>query len=210
MSLLQLTQLLTRPTASPQIGLREFDGGAMYETPYVGNRATLNTFHWQSLTSNFTLQNVTTVQPAFNATTNGAITVPGNTSFFFEGVYLITNTGTTSHTWSILFGGTATLNQGSMIVSGLSATGSAPAAGSLQGYTTTLGTALVVTAASVSATENVTVFIEGRVNINAGGTFIPQLQLSAAPGGTQTMLAGSLFAMWPLGPGQPTFVGQWS
>src|SRR5208337_4301803 len=60
------------------------------------------------LAADYTLTDSNAAQAAFNATANGAYTVLGNTTYEFEAVYLITNTGTTSHTWSVLFGGTAT------------------------------------------------------------------------------------------------------
>lgn len=162
-----------------------------------------------SLTSNFTLANVATAQQALNASANGAVSLGAGTAWFFDASYLITNTGITSHTWAVLFGGTATLTSGTMQAIAVSSTSSAVAATS-QGYTTTLGTALVVTAASVSATENVTIFLYGRVNINAAGTFIPQVQMSVASAGVQTMLAGSFFRIWPAGPASVQTNGQWS
>jgi hypothetical protein len=212
MSLLQFTQKLVNPTAAPVIGQREFDGASMYETPYVGGRTAVVMQHYIRQVSNFTLQNVNTAQQAFSVTgaTNGTLTLPGNTGYQFDAIYLITNTGTTSHQWGVLFGGTATLTSGTMVTAGQSAASSAPAAGSFQGFTSTLGTSLVSTPASLSATENVCIFIEGMLVTNAGGTFIPQLQLSAAPGGTQTMLAGSFFSIWPIGIDSVPFVGQWS
>lgn len=164
-----------------------------------------------SQASGYTLSDVNTAQKAFNASTNGALAVAPSTAYLFEAAYFITNTGTTSHTWAALFGGTATFAAGSIVMaSGLSATGAAPATGSLQGYTTTPGTAMVCTAASISATENVTIFLNGRLNIDAAGTLIPQVKLSAATTGTEVMLAGSYFRIWPIGPSNIATVGPWS
>ena len=51
----------------------------------------------------------------------------------------------------------------------------------------------------------------GTVSINAGGTFTPQYQLSAAPGGAYSTVAGSYFAIWPIGTaGANTSVGPWA
>lgn len=180
-----------------------------------GGLGTTDLAQFISLTSNFVLTDVNTAQKAFNATqsggTAGQLQLLGNSAYLFEAAYFITNTGITSHTWSVLFGGTATFNAGcTVMASGLSATAAAPAAGSLQGYTTTPGTAMVVTAAQTSATENVTVFLNGRLNINAAGSLIPQLQLSAATGGTETMLAGSYFRIWLIGPANVVSGGPWS
>jgi alcohol dehydrogenase (cytochrome c) len=43
------------------------------------------------------------------AEATGAVTVAASTSYFIEGCYYITNTGTTSHTWGVLFAGAATI-----------------------------------------------------------------------------------------------------
>lgn len=47
--------------------------------------------------------------------------------------------------------------------------------------------------------------------INAGGTFIPQYQLSAAPGGAYTTAIGSYFLIYPIGAaGNNTNIGTWA
>lgn len=151
------------------------------------------------LATNFGLQNVNTAQKAFNlgSSTNGAFNVLGGTTYAFEACYNITNTGTTSHTWATLFGGTATFTVFQYQVFGNSVgTANTAAAGGLSGFCTSASTAVVCTAASVSATEQVTVEIVGYFKVNAAGTIIPQVQLSAAPGGAQTMLAGSFIRFW--------------
>jgi hypothetical protein len=164
----------------------------------------------QSISANYTLANVATVQQALNGTTNGAITLPANSSYLIEGNFTITNTGTTSHTWAILFGGSATLTSGRItaIVTAAGASSAITAANIC--HTTTLGTALVVTAASVSATENVDIMFYGAVRINAAGTFIPQVQLSVATGTAATMLANSYILLTPFGAGSAQSLGNWS
>jgi len=162
-----------------------------------------------SLSADFTLSNVATAQAAFNATTNGAITLPGSSSYLLEANYTITNTGITSHTWAVLFGGTATLTSGRITAVALSNTSSAVGAAQI-GHTTTLGTAFVVTAASTSATENVNIVLYGTVRINAAGTFIPQLQLSAATGTAAVMKANSYIKLTPFGANTATNLGNWS
>lgn len=164
-----------------------------------------------ALSANFTLSNVATAQQVFNATANGALTLPAASSYFFEANYLITNTGTTSHTWAVLFGGTATLTSGAMTAVALSTTAAATMTTALTSYTTTLGTALVVDpAGSTSATENVNIFLTGVVRINAAGTFIPQIKLSAASGVAPVMLANSYITLTPFGTNTATTLGNWS
>ena len=45
----------------------------------------------------------------------------------------------------------------------------------------------------------ITVRVKGTVSVNAGGTFNPQYQTDAAPGGAYTVAIGSSFKIWPIG-----------
>lgn len=150
----------------------------------------------------------TTANQVFNATTNGTITLPAATSYQFDFTYLITNTGTTSHTWATQFGGSASLTSIAYRVQSISTVGNVLGAVS-QIYATSNGVT-VVTAASTSATENLIISGSGIVRINAAGTFIPQLQTSATPGGTQTILTNSFFRMSPFASNTVGFMGPWT
>lgn len=161
-----------------------------------------------SQVSGYTLTNTGSAVQAFNASTNGALNVPAATSFLLDFTYLITNTGTTSHTWATLFGGSATLTSIAYRALSVSATSNALTAPS-QIYATA-ATALVVTAASTSATENVIISGSGVVRINAAGTFIPQVQPSAATTGTATMLANSFIRLTPFASNTVGFMGNWT
>lgn len=147
---------------------------------------------------------------------NGAITLPIGT-FFFEANYYLTNTGTTSHTWATLFGGTATFNAAGTGYQGFgnsSGTANAAATGGLSGFIvgSSMSTAIVLTAASTSATEQVAIQLAGTLSVLAGGTLIPQMKASARPGASGTPgvvhKAGSFFRIWQV----PTLgtQGNWS
>lgn len=202
-------------------GAVEFDGTAFYATPAASTREQLDAEQFilavaDSATYNNTGLDTNTAAPVFTSTTtpgvtNGAVTLIAGKTYFFEGQYILTNTGTTSHTWAILFAGTATLTNIAYSVFGLSSTASTPATGGLTGWAS-VATAIVVTAASTSATENVTIQFTGQLTVNAGGTFIPQMQASARPGASGTpgviIKRGSFFRIWQMsGAG---FVGNWS
>lgn len=164
-----------------------------------------------SLASDYSLSNVATAQKSFGATANGAITLPASSAYLLEFLYVIANTGTISHTWSVLFGGTATLTSGLLDVTGRSGiTSAATLTADASAYTTALGSALVVTSASTSATEQVVLRGRGAVRINAGGTFIPQIQLSAATGVAALMKAGSYISLTPFGANTATNLGAWT
>lgn len=148
------------------------------------------------LSADATGTNVNTAQSVFP--TNGTFTAQDRTTYCFEAVYIITRAaGVTSHTTAVLFGGTATLTSIDYLAEASTTTGNALAATSH--ITGSAATAVTVTAASTSATENLRVRLNGVVRFNVGGTFIPQFQFSAAPGGAPTIKRGSYFQMLPLG-----------
>lgn len=162
-----------------------------------------------STTADYTLTAGSSAQKCFNGSTNGAVTVPASMSYYFEWVVALTNAGTTSHTWGLLFGGTATLTSGNGVGTGETATSNALTAVSTI-YSTTLGTVLVLTAASTSATENAIMTYRGVIRINAGGTLIPQIKASADPVGASKVLANSHFRMTPIGSDTAASLGPWS
>jgi hypothetical protein len=126
-----------------------------------------------------------------------------------EGVYYITRVaGTTSHTLSTLFALGGTLTSIAYTAETTSTTGNA--LGAVSRIYATGATATAVTAASTDATENITVTIRGIVRTNAAGTFCPQIQYSAIPGGVPTILANSFFKLTPIGNNTVATVGNWS
>lgn len=162
-----------------------------------------------STTADYTLTNNGSAEKCFNGSSNGQLTVPASTSWYFEWLVALTNTGTTSHTWGLLFGGTATLTSGMGIGTGETATSNALTAPSTI-YSTTLGSVLVLTAASTSATENAILTYRGIIRINAGGTLIPQIKPSAATTGTAKVLANSHIRLTPFASDTVAFLGAWT
>jgi len=179
---------------------------------YLQNNAIADAEQYCILAADYTLTDSNSAQKAFNTSTNGAISLEAGKTYFIEFNYNITNTGTTSHTWATAFGGTATFSTGSsyQVFGVTGTTASTPASGGLSGFiaSTTLSTAVVCTAASTSATEQVSIEGTGVIVCNAAGTLIPQVKLSAATGGTEVMKAGSFFRVWETA-GTGT-VGNWS
>lgn len=143
------------------------------------------------------------------------LTVSSNTVYAFEMVYGIARTvGTSTHNFSLLFGGTASVHN---IMYNVKTTSSStnsnttPAAvGNIADFTvTTAGAQALFTGFTTTIYMNI--LIKGTVAINAGGTFIPQYQLSAAPGGTYITLGGSYMQFYPIGPyaAADISVGNW-
>jgi hypothetical protein len=125
-----------------------------------------------------------------------------------EAVYYITRAvGTNSHTLSTLFALGGSLTSIAYIAETTSTTGNV--LGTVSRIYGTAATALAVTAASTSATENITVVIRGIVRTNTAGSFTPQIKYSSAPGGAPTVLANSWFQLTPIGNNSVTNVGNW-
>jgi hypothetical protein len=153
--------------------------------------------------------NVNTVQSILGV----GVTLVGSTVYQFEAVYPISKTaGTTSHSIGLSFGGTATLNNIGYDVTGLfkstGFTGVTPP--DVKEYIQTAANT-TVTATTTGASVQFIGLLKGTVSVNAGGTFIPQYTLSAAPGGAYTTALGAYFKISPLGAsGANTSIGTWA
>lgn len=141
-----------------------------------------------------TLTNPATSAVSIFTAAQDTFTAEANTTYLME-MYLSLTTGATSHTTSLVFGGAATLTSISYTSNAASA-----AAGTLAALQTIEGeaaTAVVITAASTAVRTKVQV--KGSVQINAAGTFIPQILFSADPTGTLSVNIGSYFLLVPIG-----------
>ncbi len=154
--------------------------------------------------------NVNTAQAVLGV----GITLAANTVYAFEIVCALTKTaGATSHTIGMSYGGTATLNN--IQINGTYISAQVPSAPPTGGVATNAviaaATNLTLTSAITSTTNTWSGVFKGTVSINAGGTFIPQYTLSAAPGGAYTTVAGSYMIIYPIGTvGANTNIGGWA
>lgn len=154
--------------------------------------------------------NVSTAQNVFGV----GVTLAGSTVYAFEALCILSKTsGTTSHTVAVGFAGTATTNNILYIING-TLTGSATNTndGSPNTCNAINTAASTVTSVAIStATSSFRARLFGTVSINAGGTFIPQYTLSAAPGGAYSTVAGSYIKFTPIGAaGSASSQGTWS
>lgn len=166
------------------------------------------------LDSNLAGANVNTAQSVFGV----GVTLAGSTVYGFDAVYAFTKSaGATSHGFQLNFGGTASINN----VGYLTSVAYSPTSLTTAPTTSTSGnfvqmfpqviTAVTVITPIASATSNLTISLKGTVSINAGGTFIPQYTLSAAPGGAYSTVAGSYIKFTPIGAaGSASSQGTWS
>ena len=194
---------------TPAAGAFEYDGVVFYGSPQSNQRGVIAAEQFIALTAGYAGADSASAQKVFNGSTNGAVTLAASTTYMMEGVYYITRAaGTTSHTLSTLFALGGTLTSIAYTAETTSTTGNS--LGAVSRIYATAATGTVVTAASTSATENITVTIRGIVRTNTAGTFTPQIQYSAAPGGAPTILTNSFFKLTPIGNNTVATVGNWS
>lgn len=193
---------------TPVAGAMEYDGRVIYATPQGAQRGVVPGAQFFRLNSGLAGANVNTAQNVFGV----GVTLSASTVYAFESVIAISKSaGTTSHTTTPSFGGTATLNNISYLQqSAPNSTSFATLTATNSCYVTS-ASGVATSGANTSASLFVLIAIRGTVSINAGGTFIPQYTCSAAPGGAYTTVEGSYFMIYPIGAsGANTSVGTWA
>jgi hypothetical protein len=209
MSILALTSDTLIGTAAA--GNIEYSSPIFTGTPIGTQRGIVPTQQYYRLNSAVVGGNVTTAQSIFGV----GVTLSSGTVYEFEmNVVFTKSAGTTSHTFGFGFAGTASLNNILYLGIGnafLSST-SGPAYGiTTYGVYATTASNTASNMQTVSAAASWSIVIKGTVSVNAGGTFIPQYTLTAAPGGAYTVYAGSFIRIAPVSAsGSNTSVGAWA
>lgn len=215
--------VLTSDTlASPATaGAIEYTSPVIYATPVGVQRGLIPNLQFYRLDSAYAGANATGAQGVFGVGTGGTgigVTLSSSTVYAFESrIALSKSAGATAHTIGLGYGGTATLNNiatwNDATQSTTSFTNLTPIAGvgNLDSTFVNSASNTQITASVAAASSFVWIKITGTVSINAGGTFVPQYTLSAAPGGAYSTVAGSYFYIYPIGAsGAAINVGTWS
>jgi len=194
---------------TPAAGNIEYSSPIFTGTPIGTQRGIVPTQQYYRLNSANVGANATGAQSIFGV----GVTLSASTVYEFEIlVPLSKSAGTTSHTVALGFGGTASINN----IAYQAYNSLSPTAFSTVEQTTTASfiqtaTSSVLTGASTSAFRSYVFLMKGTVSINAGGTFIPQYTLSAAPGGAYSTAIGSFIRIAPVSAsGSNTSVGAWA
>jgi hypothetical protein len=206
MSILVLTSDTLAVT--PAAGQIEYSSPIFAATPIGTQRGIVPTQQYYRLNSAVVGADVSTAQSIFGV----GVTLSASTVYEFEIVAALAKTaGATSHTIALGFGGTATINNILWEQKAEQFNAALPNTSSVTGAVSNSASSLVVTSAVATATTTFVTVIKGTVSINAGGTFIPQYTLSAAPGGAYTTQIGSYMNINPIGAsGANTSVGAWA
>jgi hypothetical protein len=159
------------------------------------------------LSANYTLANVLTAVPLFNATAAGALTVAAATTYFFEAEFDITGLSGSAHTISFTLGGTATYTSVKYVAHRVDTSTALATASAWTDQVIAVATVTALTAASVTTT----IFaarMRGVIRVNAAGTVIPQIsQLTASL--AAVVSANSWIRLWPAGSNTVTSFGNW-
>lgn len=161
---------------------------------------------WTSNAADFTGSDSASAQPIFEAA-HDTITLAANTTYQFSGSYYISTTGTTSHTLSLLFGGTATFTDVGYVAMATNA--ATNVLGTVSALNGTVATAVAVTPATATATHHY-IIVHGLIRTNGAGTLIPQFKWSAQPNGTTTVAKDSTFRLTPVGADTLASTSGWS
>lgn len=197
MSILKLTSDPFSPTADA--GQLEFGADVLAFTPNGAERGIVPAEMFYRRNSNLVGADATGAQSLFGA----GLTLSASTIYEFELLFILNKTvGVTSHTISFLFGGTATINNIGYYAGGTDNSSNLGRGGGTSGgfITSITAAATIFTAAITTASATAAFIVKGTVSVNAGGTFIPQYSLSAAPGGAYTTITGSYIKIKPIGP----------
>ena len=164
-------------------------------------------YQYYGLNTGYTGTTVTTAQSLFGV----GVTLASSTIYEFESLLALGKTaGTTSHSVSILFGGTCTINNLNAYLY-WTTTGTYSTYASSLGILTALNSGYAVFTSITSASAYGSVVLKGLISVNSGGTLIPQYQISANPGGAYTTQIGSYFKIAPLAAsGANVNIGTWA
>lgn len=196
---------------TPATGNIEYSSPIFTGTPVGTQRGIVPTQQYYRLNSALAGSNVNTAQNTFGV----GVTLSSSTVYEFEmNVVFTKSAGTTSHTFGFGFAGTATLNN--ILYFGIGNAFLSSTSGPAYGVTTygiyaTTASNTASNMQTVSAAASWSIVMKGTVSVNAGGTFIPQYTLSAAPGGAYSTAAGSYIRIAPIGAsGSAINVGTWA
>ena len=208
MSILVLTSdTLSSPAAVGQI---EYSSPIFAATPLGTQRGIVPTQQYYRLDSAVVGSNATGAQSIFGV----GVTLSASTVYEFEMIVAVSKSaGTTSHTFGVGFGGTASINNIGYRLNVQNPSGTSFTVVATADYEMFVQTAsnTTITGAQTSANLFLSFVTKGTVSVNAGGTFIPQYTLSAAPGGAYSTAIGSYIRIAPVSAsGSNTSVGAWA
>jgi len=199
-------------TSVAAAGAVEYNGSVFFATPAASQRGLLPTEYLVALSGNYTGNDSASAQKVFNVPADGAVAVLANTTYMFEGQYMIApaiNFNAESVQTLFALGGGATLTSIRYVAD--TSTGLAAAVTAAKKVQVAAATATTVTdAAPGGAATNFVIQIRGVIRTNTAGTLTPQFQFTGSPGSAPIVQANSFFRLVPIGSGSVTAIGSWT
>jgi len=186
-----------------EAGTMEYDGENLYFSGEASQRGVVAASQFVILTSDYTtpLGTANVLKQAFNATTNGALTLTLG-SYLFECLLNLSSLSATSGTIAFGFGGTALGRFRYLATANKTATSTTAA------NTTFSNTAAATIITPATTTTTGYALVQGSIVITTAGTIIPSIALSVAA--ANVVATGSYFNLTPIGSSTATTVGNWS
>jgi len=186
-----------------EAGAMEYDGENLYFSGEASQRGVVAAPQFVILTSDYTtpLGTANVLKQAFNATTNGTLTVTLG-SYLFECLLNLSALSATSGTIAFGFGGTALGRFRYLATANKSATSTTAA------NTTFSNTAAATIITPATTTTTGYALVQGSIVITTAGTIIPSIALSVAA--ANVVATGSYFVFTPIGSSTVQTVGNWS
>ena len=192
---------------TPVAGSVGYDAKALYFTPDIlSGRGVIDAGLLAVLSAPAAISSAVGAQRIFATPTTGALTLAANTTYLIDSLITLTvGTGLASNNFS--FGGTATVTSVMyetvcLDVAAAATTGTA---------TTAFWTSMAGGAMDAANTSPNTAFtVKGVIRVNAGGTIIPQIAFSGAPGGTPQINTNSFMKFTAVGNGTVNQIGAWA
>jgi hypothetical protein len=184
---------------TPVAGACEYDGYAPYFSPVAGVRGVVPAYQYSIVTNSAgkALNNDTNAQ-SFLPTGTQNFPVEAGAIYRFRAKVLLNTGNSNSRTVSSLFatGGGAAF---SWISYSTKAYGSTSMGNMNFDWVSVMNAASARTMTSFNSYVWYELQIEGEFVMSSGGTIQPQIQFSAAPGGTNTSVQGTYFELYPMG-----------
>jgi hypothetical protein len=196
----------------PDDGSFEYDGLVFYATPNANNRGVTVNEHFVARTGTKTMTSNTSFQAVFSGgsggLTNGALTVNGSTSYYFECSLNLSSMSSSSGNlgFSIVGAGTATFTSAAWHAFGLDATTQTTGAAIGGSFSAAAGATGNISTAATGTSYSV--FIKGIFRINDAGTIIPSVRLTTAS--AAVVGANCWFKCNAIGTNTVVSVGNWS
>jgi hypothetical protein len=192
---------------TPQAGAIEYNGSVFYDNFAASQRGLRPSIQMARTDAARSLVDDTSLQAIFPAADDALTVIAGMTYRFRVAVRVTTGANSLSLQFSV--GGTATFTTFNYITHGAAGSASGGIATSAMNNSES-ATALTAVTTTSASTPSRRFTIEGDFEVNAAGTLIPQVRMTAISGATPAVEVGSFFECWPTGANPVTTIGAWA